>query len=77
MADVVLRSDEELLKWYRYNYDHLRESIPGVIDRIESMDRSLLVAECARVHNNLIHTRHLNNCLRLTLNEMAPTKEGQ
>ena len=73
----VFYSGEELLEWYRTAHDDLMKSMSGVIERIESMDRSLLVAECARVHANLIHTRQVNSSLRLTLNSMVPTKEGQ
>lgn len=77
MLTTIIHSDEELLEWYHENYDKLKEYMPAVIERIESMDRSLLVAECARVHKNLIITRQMNNSLRLTLNSVYPTKEGQ
>lgn len=77
MQTVVIYSDKGILEWYRDNYESLKESMPEVINRIESMDRSLLVAECVRVHHNLILTNHMNGSLRLTLNSMIPTKEGQ
>lgn len=77
MVTKVVHANEELLQWYRDEYDGLKNFMPAVIERIESMDRSLLVAECARLHKNLIITRQMNNSLRLTLNSMAPTKEGQ
>ena len=77
MLTTIVHSNEELLEWYHENYDELKEYMPAVIERIESMDRSLLVAECARVHKNLIITRQMNNSLRLTLNSVYPKKEGQ
>lgn len=77
MQTVIIRSDEELLNWYRENYESLKKSIPEVINRIEAMDRSLLVAECVRVHRNNILTNQMNSSLRLTLNSMIPPKEGQ
>lgn len=77
MQTVVFYSEEEILNWYRDNYDSLKKSMPEVIDRIESMDRSLLVAECVRVHHNNILTNQMNSSLRLTLNSMIPPKEGQ
>lgn len=77
MQTVVFYSEEEILNWYRDNYESLRKSMPEVIDRIESMDRSLLVAECVRVHHNNILTNQMNGSLRLMLNSMIPTKEGQ
>lgn len=77
MPTVVIYSDKGILEWYRDNYESLKESMPEVINRIESMDRSLLVAECVRVHHNLILANRMNGSLRLTLNSMIPTKEGQ
>lgn len=77
MQTMVFYSEEEILTWYRDNYKSLRKSMPEVIDRIESMDRSLLVAECVRVHHNNILTNQMNRNLRLILNSMIPTKEGQ
>lgn len=77
MQTVVFYSEEEILNWYRDNYDSLKKSMPEVIDRIESMDRSLLVAECVRVHHNNILTNMMNSSLRLTLNSMIPKKKGQ
>lgn len=77
MPTVVIYSDQGILEWYRDNYVSLKESMPEVINRIESMDRSLLVAECVRVHNNLILANRMNGSLRLTLNSMIPPKEGQ
>lgn len=73
----VFYSNKELLKWYRDARDDLMKSMPGVIERIESMDHSLLVAECVRVHHNLILANRMNGSLRLALNSMIPTKEGQ
>ena len=77
MQMKVFYSDKELLDWYRTEREELKKSIPEVIERVESMDRDLLIAECVRVHHNLIVTRQMNNSLRLTLNSMIPPKECQ
>lgn len=77
MQMKVFYSDKELLDWYRTEREELKKSIPEVVERIESMDRELLVAECVRVHHNLIVTRQMNGSLRLALNSMIPKKEGQ
>jgi len=44
------KHNEETLKWFNDNIEIMRNKYPEILDRIESMDRSQLVAECCRLH---------------------------
>ena len=44
-----ITTPEELLKWYNEQYPAIQKNFPKMLSKYESMDRSLLVAECCRL----------------------------
>lgn len=44
-----IKTASDLLNWYNEQYSAIQKQFPKMLAKYESMDRSLLVAECCRL----------------------------